>query len=70
MSLTDEMMLNAKLKSLGVVCSAFDGLTTYDQRRESFRGAVSQVPEVTYTVKGGKRITMQQQFDEIYGTTV
>lgn len=67
MSLSDEMALVTKLISLQVKCNAFDGLTTFEQRREKVRGAVIQVPDVTYTVRDGKNITMRQQFVRVYG---
>lgn len=67
MSLTDEMFLITKIRSLQIPCNAFDGLTTFEQRRELVRGAVSQVPDVTFTVKDGKNITIAQQFTRVYG---
>lgn len=65
--LTDEMCLVVKLKSLGIVCSAFDGLTTHDQRREFIREALMPVDDVTFAVRNGKRITMGVEFARIYG---
>lgn len=67
MSLSDEMSLVTKLVSLQVPCSPFDGLTTFEYRRELVRGAVRQVPDVTYTVRDGKNITLSQQFHRVYG---
>jgi hypothetical protein len=66
-SMYDEMSLITKIRSLQVVCNAFDGLTTFEQRRELVRGAVSQIPDVTYTVRDGKNITIAQQFEKVYG---
>jgi hypothetical protein len=66
MSLTDEMLLVSKIRSLQITCNAFDGLTTFEQRRELVRGAVNQVPAVTYTVRDGKNITLAQQFTHVY----
>ncbi len=67
MSLSEEMALVTKLVSLQVKCNAFDGLTTFEQRREKVRGALKQVADVTYTVRDGKNITMRQQFVKVYG---
>lgn len=67
MSLTDEMTLITKIRSLQIPLNAFDGLTTFEQRRELVRGAVSQIPDVTFTVKDGKNITISQQFTRVYG---
>lgn len=66
MSLADEMSLVTKLRSLQITCNAFDGLTTFEQRRELVRGAVSQIPEVVYTVRDGKNITLAKQFEHVY----
>lgn len=67
MSLYDEMGLITKIRSLQVPCNAFDGLTTFEQRRELVRGAVNQIPDVTFTVRDGKNITIAQQFQRVYG---
>jgi len=67
MSMYDEMSLVTKIRSLQVVCNAFDGLTTFDQRRELVRGAVSQIADVTFAVRDGKNITIAQQFERVYG---
>lgn len=70
MSLNDELLLVNKVRSLQVICNAFDGVTTFDQRREKVRGAVSQVPDVVYRTVDGKNITLQQQFERIYGVSL
>lgn len=67
MSLTHEVSLVTKLKALQVPCNPFsDGLTTFEQRRELVRGAVSQVPDVVFTIRDGKVISMAQQFRAVY----
>lgn len=38
--LTDEMSLITNIRSCGIECRAFDGLTTPDQRREIVRKAL------------------------------
>lgn len=65
--LTDEIKLVTKLKSLGIKCLPFDGLTTFEHRREVVRGAARQVAEVTFTVRDGKNITVGKQFERVYG---
>lgn len=70
MSVTDEMTLITKIRSLQIPCNAFDGLTTFEQRRELVRGAVSQVPDVTFTIRDGKAITIGQQFQRVYGCSL
>lgn len=67
MSLTEEMCLVSKIRSLQILCNAFDGLTTFEQRREVVRGAARQVAEVTFTVRDGKNITVGKQFERVYG---
>lgn len=67
MSLTDEMLMTAKLKSLGVKCDPFAGLTTFQERRENVRALIGDLADVTYTVRDGKRITLAQQFETVYG---
>lgn len=69
-NLTDEMLLTSKLKSLGVKLSPFDGLSTFETRRELLRAAVNMLPDVTYTVRDGKNITLAQQFAKVYGVAL
>lgn len=66
-NLTAEMLLVSKIKSLGIECNAFDGLTTVEQRMDSVRKAIEPVLDVTYTVRNGKRITMAMQYADAYG---
>lgn len=67
MNLSLEWSLFVKLKSLDIPCAAFNtGLKTYDERRENMRVAIKQVPDVVYTVREGKIITMSQQFSKVY----
>lgn len=65
--LTDEITLVSKVRSLGIECSAFDGLTTPEQRRAAVRIAIDPVLEVTFAVRNGKRISMAMQFASVYG---
>lgn len=65
--LPDEMAFGVKLKSLGIQCAAFDGLTTHEQRRDYFREALAPVDDVTFTMRNGKRITIAMEFARIYG---
>lgn len=64
---TDELALITKLRSLGVMLNAFDGLNTPDQRREIVRAALMPVDDVTYAIRNGKRITIAMRFAEVYG---
>lgn len=65
--LTEELILVSKLRSLQIDCAAFDGLTTPEQRRDRVRAAMQPVLDVTYTVKDGKRVTISEQFERVYG---
>lgn len=65
--LAEEISLAVKLKSLGVQCDAFDGLTSPDQRREFFRAALEPVDDVTFAIRNGKRVTMAMEWARIYG---
>lgn len=65
--LTDEITLISKVRSLGIQCNAFDGLTTPEQRRAAVRVAIDPVLEVTFSVLNGKRITLAMQFASVYG---
>lgn len=67
MSLSEEMSLVTKLVSLQIQCTPFDGLTTFEYRRELVRSAVRLVPDVTFTVRDGKNITLSQQFHRVCG---
>lgn len=65
--LSDEIAFAVKLKALGQPTDAFAGLTTVEQRRDTFREALRPVDDVTFTVANGKRITMAMEFARIYG---
>lgn len=65
--LTDEMLLANKLVSLGNKGHLFDGLTSFDERRERARTMCKQFADITYAVRDGKRVTMLQQFCKVYG---
>jgi hypothetical protein len=67
MSLTAELSLVTRLRALRIVCTAFDGLLAFEDRRERVRGAVSQVPDQPYTVRDGQTVTLRQQFERVYG---
>jgi hypothetical protein len=67
-SLTDEMALAAKLKSLGHAVDAFTGLTTTEQRREIFRQAIRQVgPGLPIGNWNGMERTLGMVFQLVYG---
>lgn len=68
MSLTDEIALATKLKALDLPCKTlFDGVTTQAERREKVRVLVRQVPDVIFTVRNGREITMEMMFLTTYG---
>jgi len=64
---TDEMALVSKIRSLGIECAAFDGLTTPDQRRQCIRAAIDPVLDVTFTILNGRRLTMAMKYADTYG---
>jgi len=66
MNVSDEWYLLLKLRSLHIRCDAFDGVSSFEQRRERMRAAIIPNREITYTVMDGKRITLGQQFSLIY----
>ena len=67
MNLSLEWGLYAKLKSLEPSCPVFDGLTTYEERRENMKAAIQRIgPEVTFTVRNGKIQTLAQEFSRVY----
>lgn len=66
-SLADEMAFAVKLKALGIDTDAFTGLTTVEQRRDTFRAALMPVDDVTFRLQNGRRITMAMEFARIYG---
>jgi hypothetical protein len=64
MGLTDEMLLVKKLKELALKCGdPFNGVTTFEQRRETVRAAVKKLPHMLYNVKG---VTLAEQFQRVY----
>jgi hypothetical protein len=71
MALSDEMALVKKLISLDQPCKTiFDGLTSRDERRDKVRAAIQKIPDVTYTIQSGKRITLAMAFARAYGETL
>lgn len=67
MNLHAEINLVTKLKALGVELGAIDYLSPFEDRLATVRAAVNQVPDVTFTVRDGKNITLAQQFAAVYG---
>lgn len=66
--LSDEMSLVTKLIALAFPCeNVFEGLTCQAERREKVRVFVRQVPDVVFTIRNGKNITMRKQFYAAYG---
>ena len=71
MTLTLEWALVKKLISLGVPArTVFDGITTREERLAKVREAVKLVPDITYTLTDGKRVTMTQAFMHAYGVAL
>lgn len=62
-----EINLVTKLKALGVELGAIDYLSPFEDRLATVRAAVNQVPDITFTVRDGKNITLAQQFAAVYG---
>lgn len=62
-----ELSLISKVRSLGIECNAFDGLSTIEQRMDIVRKAIQPVLDVTFTVRGGKRVTIEMQYADAYG---
>jgi hypothetical protein len=56
--LTDELMLATMLKAKGIKTSAFDGLTTTEQRKAAFRRAI---------VQEGAEDAFRAEFEQTYG---
>ena len=67
MSLSDELRLYTKLRALEVPCQLDLTRMTRDERRETLRAAVKMVPDVTFTVRDSKRVTLSMQFLAVYG---
>jgi hypothetical protein len=65
--IADELRLYTKLRALEVPCTFDASRMTHDERCETLRAAVSLVPEVTFTIRDGKRITMGQEFARVFG---
>jgi hypothetical protein len=66
MSLSDELELVNRLRRLNVPCSAFDGVTSYEQRRERVRAAIRRVATATYS----EGVSMGEQFERVYGESL
>jgi len=66
-NLLAEIALVNKLVSLEVTKQRFDVNASYEARREQTRVFVRLIPDVTFTVRDGKRITMAEQFRLVYG---
>lgn len=67
MNLRAEINLVTKLKALGVELGSIDYLSPFEDRLATVRAAVNQIPDVTFTVRDGKNITLAQQFAAVYG---
>lgn len=67
-SLTDEMALAAVLKARGHAVDAFRGLTTTEQRKESFRRAICEAgPSLPAGQWRGMDRTLGMVFQMVYG---
>lgn len=69
-NLEDEMTLIVKLSALNVDCHcAFTGDTKAEDRKELVGEMIRlhQVGDVLFTVKDGKQITINQQYQRAYG---
>jgi hypothetical protein len=70
-SLTEELVLAAKLKAHGISTTAFDGLTTPEQRKEAFRVAIRELGATyPFGTWNGMHRTYGMVFQQIYRETL
>jgi hypothetical protein len=65
--IADELRLYTKLRALEVACNFDATRMSHDERCKTLRAAVSQVADITFTVRDAKRITMAQEFARVFG---